>query len=84
MSPKIIVQDGFIVEFHSREEARIHVHVSSNGKRIKVWLEPDIEVATNYGFSEKEIKYIIQIIADNEQSIKDRWINHFCGSDAHY
>lgn len=84
MSPKVIVQDGFVVEFHSREEARMHVHVSSNGKQIKIWIEPDIEVAMNYGFSEKEIKSIIQIITDNEQSIKDRWINHFRGSDAHH
>lgn len=62
----------------------MHVHVSSNGKQIKIWIEPDIEVAINHGFSEKEIKSIIQIITDNEQSIKDRWINHFSGSDAHH
>ena len=62
----------------------MHVHVSSNGKQIKIWIEPDIEVAMNYGFPEKEIKSIIQIITGNEQSIKDRWINHFRGSDAHH
>ena len=36
MSPRVIVQDGFVVEFHSREEVRMHVHASSNGKQAKI------------------------------------------------
>ncbi len=36
--------------FFSREEARMHVHVQSAEAEAKFWMEPQIELAGNFGF----------------------------------
>lgn len=55
MSPKLFTIAGYIFHFHSREESRIHVHVMKAEHETKIWMEPKIEVAENFGFSTKEL-----------------------------
>ena len=59
------------------EETRKHVHVEKGENEAKFWLEPSIELARNYGFSSKEISYILHIIHENEQVINNKWNLHF-------
>ena len=77
MSPRAIFISGFDFFFYSKEEERKHIHVEKGEKSAKVWLEPTIEVATNYGFTSKEIRFIIQTIQENEQLINEKWNYHF-------
>ena len=63
--------------FYSKEENRKHIHVEKGDHEAKVWLEPMIEVAYNYGFSSREIKFILQIIERYEREIHERWSKHF-------
>jgi len=48
----------------------------SGEKMAKCWLEPIIELAESKGFKEYEITKILRIIAENEQSFKDKWKQH--------
>lgn len=77
MSPRAILINGFDFFFYSMEEGRIHVHIEKGEYTAKVWLKPMIELAYNHGFSSKELKFILQIITDNERAINDRWNSHF-------
>lgn len=49
MSPTVFRHGPYRFYFFSREEARIHVHVQSAAGEAKFWLEPEIELAQNYG-----------------------------------
>ena len=60
MSPKFKEQNGFVFKIFSNEEARIHIHIIKAEKEAKYWLEPDIELAENYGFNNKELSFIPQ------------------------
>ena len=51
MSPTIFREKGYRFFFFSREETRMHVHVHSGDGEAKFWLEPEIELARNLGFS---------------------------------
>jgi hypothetical protein len=51
MSPTVFRDHGFRFHFFSREETRMHVHVSCGNGEAKFWLEPDIELARNAGLS---------------------------------
>lgn len=38
-----------------------------------VWIEPEIELARNYGFSAQELSRARQLVVDHEQEICDAW-----------
>jgi Domain of unknown function (DUF4160) len=57
----------------------MHVHVHSGNGEVKFWLEPDIELAKNYGLSRPQLKEIEQIIEVHYDELKAAWTKHFGG-----
>jgi hypothetical protein len=52
VSATVFREGPFRVYFFSLEESRMHVHVSTADGEAKFWLEPEIELAANYGLPE--------------------------------
>ena len=73
MSPKFDDIKEYRFYIHSNEESRPHVHVRSEKKKAKVWLEPEIQLAENNGFSQKKINEIIKIVEENGNSFKTKF-----------
>jgi len=63
--------------FFSKEENRMHIHISSPDGEAKFWIEPLIELAGNYGLSQKQINEIKKLIVENENDIRNAWKRHF-------
>jgi len=55
----------------------MHVHVISSDGEAKYWIEPNIELAKNYGLSERDLGKIETLIREHEQEIRDAWQRHF-------
>ena len=51
MSPTVLRIKGYRFFFFSREETRKHIHVHCAKGEAKFWLEPNIELAKNFGLS---------------------------------
>ena len=79
MSPTIFKADGYRFFFFSREERRMHVHVSSTEGEAKFWMEPKIELARSYGIKDIDINRIKELIKEHENEIRDAWHRHFTG-----
>ena len=47
--PTVLRVRGFRFYFFSREEPRPHVHVQHASGEAKFWLEPQVELANDYG-----------------------------------
>ena len=77
MSPRVFLIDGFDFFFYSKEETRRHIHIEKGEKNAKIWLESDTEVAYNHVFTNKEIRYVLQIIQAYGRSIDEKWNEHF-------
>lgn len=77
MSPTIFRAAGLRFFFFSREEARLHVHAAGPGGEAKFWLEPKIEVARNFGLSERKIREALRIVEEHEDEIRAAWQEHF-------
>ncbi|MBU0700045.1 DUF4160 domain-containing protein [bacterium] len=77
MSPTVFRHKSYRFFFFSREEKRIHIHVSSGDGEAKFWLEPSISLVQNYGLSQKELRDIQKIIEERKDEIKDNWKKHF-------
>jgi hypothetical protein len=56
MAPTIFRECGFRFFFFSREEPRLHVHVSHPDGEAKFWLKPDLVLATSAGLSTRQIR----------------------------
>ena len=73
--PYIFRYKEFIIRFwYSFEERRRHVHAISDEANIKIWLEPEIEVASVKGHvNPVTVNEILKEVKRNEQLCKDAW-----------
>jgi len=55
----------------------MHVHVNCANGNAKFWLEPEIELAENYGLRSGEISTAHKLIEEHSDEIRRRWQEHF-------
>jgi len=79
VSPTIFRAGGYRFYFFSREEPRIHVHVHHASGEAKIWLEPAIVVAQNYGLSPARLAAALRLVQEHENEIRAAWQTHFSG-----
>lgn len=77
MSPTVFKDGGFRFYFFSREESRMHIHVSGQSGEAKFWIEPRIEPAQNFGLSDTELNAARKLIEEHEHDIRTAWSRHF-------
>ena len=56
MSPTVFRYKGYRFFFFSREETRMHIHVTSSEGEAKFWLEPTVALCENHGLSSRALK----------------------------
>ena len=79
MAPTIFRDGSFRFFFFSREEARMHVHVSPPDGEAKFWLSPGLALATNSGLSPRQINEAQELVAAHLEEIANAWRTHFPG-----
>jgi hypothetical protein len=47
------------------------------GWEAKYWIEPNIELARNYGLNAQDLRPVEQLIEEHEEEIRDAWHDHF-------
>jgi hypothetical protein len=77
MSPTVFREKGYRFFFFSREETRMHVHVVSADGEAKYWLEPELELARNYRFDQRQIRQIQSILERHRDEVIGAWREHF-------
>lgn len=79
MSATIYREGAFRFFFFSREEPRIHVHVTGPDGEAKFWLEPIVALATSQGLSKKQLAKIQDSVEAHNGEIVSAWKTHFGG-----
>ncbi len=77
VSPTVFRAAGLRFYFFSREEPRLHVHVQGGGGEAKFWLEPELELAQNFGLSRRTLAAALRLIREHEDEIRAAWKTHF-------
>jgi hypothetical protein len=54
----------------------IHIHVESDDKYAKFWLDP-VQLAKSVGYGAKELNEIRKLVLENLNLFKERWYEHF-------
>jgi hypothetical protein len=80
MSPTVFTWKGYRFFFFSREETRRHVHVSCPDGEAKLWLEPTVSLAKNYGLSPAQLSKVMKVVEERKDEIARSWHRHFPGA----
>lgn len=55
----------------------MHVHVYCERGEAKFWLEPVIELAQNYGLSQRDLRIVQTIIEEQQDEFNNAWRRYF-------
>ena len=77
MAPTVVRDGQFRLFFFSREEERIHVHVSHPDGEAKFWLTPQVSLATQTGLSARQQREAHAIVEAHIEEIRNAWNHHF-------
>lgn len=77
MSPTVYRNNGFRYFFFSMEEERKHIHIISANGEAKFWLEPEVELAKSFSYTQKDLKQIEHVIKEHSDEFIDAWNRHF-------
>ena len=72
MSPTVLREDGYQVKIYLNDHPPAHVHVVRAGKEARVGLDP-IVVHNNWGFNNRELSKIQDIIEANQSLLLAEW-----------
>lgn len=77
MSPTVFKIGPYRFFFFSREETRMHVHITSPEGEAKFWIEPIVSLASNQGLSKKQLRDLQQLVGEHLDEIINAWKKHF-------
>jgi len=78
--PVVFRYRGFRFFFYSNEGSPrepLHVHVRSGGSEAKIWLEPQFQVASSFGFDAGTLRELIEVAQANRALIERTWHEYF-------
>lgn len=80
--PVVFRYKGFRFFFYSnegnlREAVHVHVHVRAGGNEAKLWLDPQVRVATSYGFDAGMLRELVEVARNNRELIERAWHDYF-------
>jgi len=59
-----------------------HMHVDRENMSAKFWLDADVSLAENYGYSRKELRDLERSTRENLERLRNEW-DDFCCDDPH-
>jgi hypothetical protein len=78
--PKVFEWNGYKFFFFSNEGYPIeplHVHVRKGENIAKFWIDPEITLASSYGFTPKELSTLELLIVERREEIRRKWNEYF-------
>ena len=76
MSPVFRRESEYTFKIYSNEEERLHIHVTHERCEAKYWLEPEVELAKNTGFSVHELNKIKKLVEKYADRFKEQFRQH--------
>ncbi len=70
----------FYVYSYDCDEPR-HMHVDRERLSAKFWLDPNVSLAMNHGYSRRELREIESLLRANLERLRHEW-DAFCHADA--
>ncbi|WP_343728588.1 DUF4160 domain-containing protein [Duganella sp.] len=73
MAPTVHRVGSFRYFFYSREETRMHIHVSHPDSEARFWLQPEVSLAENRGLSPRQLRTAERFVKDPHLELQNAW-----------
>ena len=73
MSPTVLREDGFRLVIYTRDHDPAHVHVFKAENEAVIDIVPHVSVRNSWGYNQREVNRITQIVADNVGHLRSEW-----------
>lgn len=57
-----------------------HMHVDRDSSSAKFWLDPDVALEVNHGYSRRELRTVESLLRENLERLRHEW-DDFCYSN---
>ena len=75
--PTVLVDGPYSFLFFSSDGPEPpHIHVRRDRQLVKFWLSP-VSLAKNRGFSDHELKQVVQLVLKHEATLTEAWHDYF-------
>lgn len=78
--PVVLRYKGYVLFFYSSEgrpREPMHIHVRGNGGEAKVWLEPEVMVASSEAIPQKKLRELVRLVREQRELFVEAWKEHF-------
>ena len=78
--PEVFRWKGFRFFFYSNEgkpREACHVHVENADGEAKVWLDPQVRLASSTGLKSQDLLAILAVVSERETQIREKWDEYF-------
>lgn len=78
--PVVLRYKGYVLFFYSSEgrpHEPMHIHVRGNGGEAKVWLEPEVMVASSAAIPQKKLRELVRLVREQRELFVEAWKEHF-------
>lgn len=53
------------------------MHVLGQDGEAKIWVEPGVEIARNWGLDDRKLRRAVELVREREDEIREAWRRHF-------
>ena len=78
--PVVFRYRGFRFFFYSNEGSPrepLHVRIRSGSSEAKIWLDPQVQVASSFGFEAGTLRELVEVAQANRVLIERTWHEYF-------
>jgi len=78
--PVILREKGYKLFFYSNEgipREHAHIHIRKAEAVAKVWIEPDVQLESAFGFSSSELSEIAELVLVHREQLLRSWYEYF-------
>ena len=78
--PTIFFHRGMRFHFFANEgrpREPMHVHVERADAEAKVWVQPQVSIASNFGYNRAEMSLIVRVVQNRRDEIEKVWNEFF-------
>lgn len=75
--PTLFILFGFRFQFFANDHLPIHIHAIKGSAYAKIQVLPEVELLENKGLTASELKKVMNVVAENQEIIIERWNEFF-------
>lgn len=78
--PVVFRERGYRFFFYSNEGdplEPVHIHIYKDGADAKFWVQPEVNLAYNAGFSARTLAMLSGIVEERREEIEKAWHDYF-------